>query len=76
MGVKGIVHPKLTILYSPLCHSKPVRPLFIFKTQIKIFFMKSDSSLTLHRQQEYYHGEEKHSKEIVKIVHVTSVVQP
>ncbi len=29
--------------YSPLCRSKPVRPLFIFGTQIKIFLMKSES---------------------------------
>ncbi len=27
--------------YSPLCHSKHVRHLFIFRTQIKIFLMKS-----------------------------------
>ncbi len=33
------------------CHSKPVRPLFIFGTQIKIFLIKSESFLTLHRQQ-------------------------
>ncbi len=37
------------INYSPLCCSKPVRPLFIFGTQIKIFLMKSESFLTLHR---------------------------
>ncbi len=37
--------------YSPSCRSKPVRPLFIFGTQIKMFLIKSESSLTLHRQQ-------------------------
>ncbi len=49
---KGIVYPKKFILslYSPSCRSKPVRPWFIFGTQIKIF-MKSKSFLTLHRQQ-------------------------
>ncbi len=36
--LKGSVHPKMTILS---CRSKPVKPLFIFRTQIKIFFMKS-----------------------------------
>ncbi len=36
--------------YAPSSHSKPVRPLFIFRTQIKIFLMKSERSLT-HRQQ-------------------------
>ncbi len=39
------------INYSPSCRSKPVRPSFIFGTQIKICFIKSESSLTLHRQQ-------------------------
>ncbi len=33
------------------CRSKPVNPSFIFRTLIKIFLMKSESSLTLHRQQ-------------------------
>ncbi len=37
--------------YSPSCRSKPVRPSFIVRTQIKIFLMKSESFLTLHKQQ-------------------------
>ncbi len=52
--LKSIVHPKNTnsvINYSPSCCSKPVRPSFVFGTQIKIFLMKSESFLTLHRQQ-------------------------
>ncbi len=32
--------------YSPSRRSKPVRPLFIFGIQIKIFLMESESSLT------------------------------
>ncbi len=36
------------INYSPSC---PVRPSFIFRTQIKIFLMQSESYQTLHRQQ-------------------------
>ncbi len=43
-----MVHPKIenyVINYSPSCHSKPVWPLFIFGTQIKIFLMKSANSL-------------------------------
>ncbi len=55
---KGIVHPKnenSIINYSPSCRSKPIRHLFIFTTQIKIFLMKSESFLTLHRQQWNYH---------------------
>ncbi len=42
---------------------------FIFGTQIKIFLMKSESFLTLHRQQRNYHVQG--SKDIVKIFHVT-----
>ncbi len=51
--LKGLVHPKMKIVinYSPSCRSKPVRPSFIFGTQIKMFFMKSESYQTLHRQQ-------------------------
>ncbi len=56
MPIKGIVHlKKIVINYSPSYHSKLVRPLFIFRTQIKIFLMKSESFLTLHRQQGSYH---------------------
>jgi len=43
---KGLVHPKMKIL-SPLCCSNPIRLSFIFRTQIKIFLMKSES-LILH----------------------------
>ncbi len=39
----------LDINYS--CRSKPVKPLFIFGTQIKIFFIKSKCFLTLRKQQ-------------------------
>ncbi len=59
--IKGIVQPKV----------QSIRPSFIFGTQIKIFFMKSESFMTLHRVKA-----QKGSKDIVKIVHVTSVVQP
>ncbi len=59
------------INYSPSCLSKPVRPSFIFRTQIKIFLMKSESFLTLNRQQRNYHVQgPKRSKDIVKIVHM------
>ncbi len=47
---KGIVHPKnenSVVNYSPSYRSKPVRPSFIYRTQIKIFLMNSESSLTL-----------------------------
>ncbi len=37
--------------YSPSCRSKYIRPSFIFRTQIKIFLMKSERFLrNLHRQ--------------------------
>uniref|UniRef100_A0A671L2J1 Collagen, type XXVIII, alpha 1b n=1 Tax=Sinocyclocheilus anshuiensis TaxID=1608454 RepID=A0A671L2J1_9TELE len=43
---KGIIHPKnenSVITYSPSCCSIPIRPSLIFRTQIKIFLMKSES---------------------------------
>ncbi len=42
-GIKGLVHPKMKIVinYSPSCRSKPARPSFIFKKQIKIFLISS-----------------------------------
>ncbi len=43
------------IINSPSCCSKPIRPSLILGTQIKIFFMKSMSFLTLHRLQQNYH---------------------
>jgi len=30
------------IIYSPLCHFKPIRLLLIFETQMKIFLIKSE----------------------------------
>ncbi len=33
------------------------RPSFVFGTQIKIFLMKSESFLTLYRQQRSYYGQ-------------------
>ncbi len=49
-SIRWIVHPKMKIVinYSSSCRSKSVRPSFIFRTQIKIFLMKSESFLTLH----------------------------
>ncbi len=45
------------------------------KTQIKIFLMKSDNFLTLHRQQWNWHVQaQKGSQDVDKIVHVTSLV--
>ncbi len=78
--IKGIVHTKIKIL-SLISHPhvipKPVRTSFIFGTQIKILLMKFESFLTLHRQQRNYQVQgPEGSKDIVKIVYVTSVVQP
>ncbi len=65
------------INYTPSFRSKPVRPSFIFGTQIKIFLMKSESFLILHRQQATDTVKaQKGGKDIVKKVHVTSGVQP
>ncbi len=43
------------------------------QTQIKIFLMKSESFLALHRQQHNYHiqGPETQYKDIVNLLHVT-----
>ncbi len=62
------------INYSPSCRSKPVRLSFIFRAQIKIFLMKSKSFLIDSNATDTYKAQ-KGSKDIVKTVHVTSVVQ-
>ncbi len=68
---------KLFINYSPLCCSKPVRPLFIFRTQIKIFWWNPRAFwLCIDSNTTDTFKTQKGSKDIVKIVHVTSVVQP
>ncbi len=42
------------------------------------FLIKSESSVTVHRQQGYYHvfKVQEGTKNIVKIVHVTSAIEP
>ncbi len=56
------------INYSPSCRTKPVRSSFIFETQMKIFEMKSESFLTLRRQQRNYHVQgQKRRNDIVEI---------
>ncbi len=42
------------INYLLSCRSKPIRPSFIFRTQMKIFLIKSESFLTLHTQSNYH----------------------
>ncbi len=77
--IKGLVHPKWKFcqLLLTLMSFRTVRPSFIFGIQMKIFLMKSESFLTIHRQQSNWHVRgQKDSKEIIKIIHVTSVVQP
>ncbi len=64
------------INYSPSCRSKPVRPSFIFGTQMKIFLIQSENFLILHRQPCNWDKVQKGSKDIIKTVHVTSVVEP
>ncbi len=56
---------------------KHLRSSFIFGTQIKIFLMKSGSFLALCGQHvtDTFKAQ-KGRKDIVKIVHVTSVLQP
>ncbi len=67
---------KIVIIYSPWCLSKPVRPLFIVGTQIKIFLMKSESSdPPIDSKGPYMVKVQKSTKMIEKVVHVTSVCQ-
>jgi len=75
--IKGLVHPKIVINYSPSCRSKPIRPSFIFRTQIKIFFdeIRQLSDLHIDCNVITTFKAQKGSKDIVKIVHVTIVVQ-
>ncbi len=56
--LKGIVHSKINIM------SLITLMLFQTRTQIKIFLMKSESFLTLHKQQGSYHiqGPERYQK--------------
>uniref|UniRef100_A0A8C1QX09 Uncharacterized protein n=1 Tax=Cyprinus carpio TaxID=7962 RepID=A0A8C1QX09_CYPCA len=72
--IKGLIHPKMKIL-SLITHPHVIPNPFIYGTQIKIFLMESESSLTLHRQQHNFNVVQKHSKDIGKTVHVTSGVQ-
>ncbi len=50
------------INYSLSCCSKPIRPSFILGTQIKIFLMKSESFLTLHRVQYNWNVSQTHAE--------------
>ncbi len=74
---KGIVQPKILIMLL-ITHPHVVSNCKIFRTQFNIFLMKSESFLTLHRQQCNWHTfkAQKGSKDIVKTFHVTSMVQP
>ncbi len=76
--IKVIVHPQIKCIsfnYSPSCRSKLVWPLFIFRTQIAIFLIKSESFLPLHRHRTTTFKAQKGIKDTAIIVHVTSVVQ-
>ncbi len=63
---------EIVINYSPSCRSKAVRPSFIFETQFKIFLIKSKKS---YSKVTTTIKVQKRSKDISKIVHVTSGVQ-
>ncbi len=75
---------KILLLITLLLFQTP-KTSFIFRTQIKIFFMKSESFLTLHRPQQNYHvvqnyhklptfKAQKGSKDIVKIISGPTVI--
>ncbi len=65
------------INYSPSCRSKPVSPSFIFGTQINIFFMNLRALWpSIDSKDPYTIIAQTCSKDIGKIIHVTSGVQP
>ncbi len=53
--------------YSPSCRSKPIRTLFFFGTQIKIFLMKYKSFLNLHRILFFFFVHANYSRRFVKL---------
>ncbi len=55
------------INYSPSCHSKPVRALFIFGTKLRYFWWNHKSFLTLHRQQGNYHVQGQRIRTSIKL---------
>ncbi len=77
-NIKGLLLPKkkIVINYSPSCHSKPIRSPFTFENKLRYFWSilralwpsKDSRDITTINIQ-------KLSKEIGKIIHVTSGVQ-
>ncbi len=55
-NLKGIVHLKM--YNSPSYCSKPVRPSFIFGTQIKYIFDEFQALWPSHRQQGHYNDQD------------------
>ncbi len=67
----------LSLITDPHAVPNPLRPSLIFRTQVKIFLMKSESFLTsIDSNATDTFKAQKGSEDILKIVHVTSVVQP
>ncbi len=66
------------INYSPSCRPKHARPLFVFRTHITIFFLLNPRALRpcIDSKGPITFKVQKGTKNIDKIVHVTSVVQP
>ncbi len=50
-NIKELLHPKMksvVINHLPPCRSKPVKALFVFGTQFKVFWMKTGGLVTSH----------------------------
>ncbi len=62
------------INHLPPCRSKPVKASFVFRTQFKIFWMKTGSPIDCQVINTV--KAQKSMKDIVRIVHLPSVVQP
>ncbi len=76
---KGLLHPKtkmLSFLTYPCVVSKPAKASFFFVTQFKIFWMRTGRlDCPFHCQVINTVKAQKSMKDIIKIVHLPSVVQ-
>ncbi len=66
------------IIHLPPCRSKPVKALFVFGTQFKIFWMRIGRLVIvlLTAQTINTVNAQKSMKDFIKIVHLLSVFQP
>lgn len=68
--VKGLVHPEMksVMIWSPSCCSKPIRLLFTFRTQIKLFLISYPFCLSIESLRMHFFFFVQ--KEIVKVIYL------